>query len=191
MDIQKLNTTDVILKDSKKEVCWYVMRAYKTESKAEEALSGEYGLPFFIPKQYIIRTFHGKKTRSLVPAIPSLVFVYASRESLNDFKRRFPFLQYVMLKSMKGSEYMKVPTHEMENFIKVSTHAEEDLIYYRPEEINIKGGSRIRVLGGPFDGAVGYFVKIQGKRNRRFVVKLDGVMAISVEVKPDLVEVIG
>lgn len=166
------------------------MRAYKAESRAEEALSGEYGLPFFIPKRYVLRTYHGKKARVLVPAIASLVFVHASREELNDFKLRYPFLQYVMLKCSTGVEFMRVPDKEMENFIKVASHSEEELIYYQPEEINLKAGTRIRVIGGTFDGAEGYFIKVQGKRNRRLVVKLDGVMAISAEVMPDLVEVV-
>ena len=177
-------------KDAKAEVCWYVMRAYKNEAKAEEALSGEYGLPFFIPKQYVLRTFHGKKTRVLVPAIASLVFVHASRNKLNAFKLRYPFLQYVMLRRSTGMEFMKVPEKEMDNFIKIATHTEEELMYFQPDEINFKPGSRIRIIGGPFDGAEGYFVKVQGKRNRRLVVKLDGLMAISAEVEPDFVEVI-
>lgn len=176
--------------DPRNEVCWYVMRAYKQEAKAEEFLSGDDGLPFFIPKRYILQTFHGKKVRRLVPAIPSLVFVKASRMQLNEFKLRHPFIQYVMWKKSTGLEYVKVPIKEMENFIRVAGHTEEELTYYQPEEINLKVGTRIRVLGGAFDGAEGYFVKVQGKRNRRLVIKLDGVMAVSVEVKPDLVEII-
>lgn len=177
-------------KDPKAEVCWYVMRAYKNEAKAEEALSGEYGLPFFIPKQYVIRTYHGKKTRVLVPVIASLVFVHASRNELNEFKLRYPFLQYVMLRRSTGMEYMKVPEKEMDNFIRVATQTEESLTYYQSEEINFKPGARIRMIGGPFDGTEGYFVKVQGKRNRRLVVKLDGLMAISAEVEPDFVQVV-
>ena len=189
-DVNLQHATEGKPTDSKNEVCWYVMRAYKNEVRAEEKLSGEDGLPFFIPKTYVLRTFHGKKSRRLVPAIPSLVFVHASRVQLNAFKLNYPFLQYVMLKRSEGMEYMKVPERQMESFIKVASQTEESLTYFQPEEIEIKAGTRIRVIGGPFDGAEGFFVKIQGKRNRRLVVKLDGVMAISAEVTPDLVEVV-
>ena len=178
------------IKDPKNEVCWYVMRAYRNEARAEEVLSGEDGLPFFIPKRYVIRTFHGKKTRVMVPAIASLVFVYASRNQLNKFKALHPFIQYVMLNRISGLEFMKVPEKEMENFIRVASHTEENPTYYQPDEVNLKTGQHIRVIGGSLDGTEGYFVKVKGKRNRRLVVELDGVMAISVEVKPDLVEVI-
>ena len=41
---------------------WYVMRAYKNESTAEERLSDEkYGLTHFIPKEKVLRTINGKK----------------------------------------------------------------------------------------------------------------------------------
>lgn len=176
--------------DIRHEICWYVMRAYKHEAKAEEVLSGEEGLPFFIPKRYVLQTYHNKKVRRLVPVIPSIVFVKASRVQLNQFKLKFPLLHYVMWKKSTGLEYLIVPDKQMENFIRVASHMEEELTYYQPEEVNIKAGTRIRVIGGAFDGAEGYFVKVKGKRNRRLVVKLNGVMAVSVEVKPDLVEVI-
>ena len=185
MTTTTLNGTNV-----KDEVCWYVMRAYRCEAKAEQVLSGEHGLPFFIPKRYVLTTYHGKKVKRLVPVINSLLFVRASRTQLAEFKQRFPFIQYVMWKKSSGLEFLKVPDKEMENFIKVAQHTEEEVTYYAPEEINLKTGTRIRVLGGAFDGAEGYFVKVKGKRNRRLVVNLDGIAAVSAEVSPDLVEII-
>ena len=166
------------------------MRAYRNELKAEKVLSGDYGLPFFIPKRYILQLIHGKKVRRLVPAIPGLLFVHASRVQINELKLRYPFMQYVMRKMGSGLEYMKVPEKEMNNFIKVASQTEEHPTYFAPEELNLRAGTRIKVIGGAFDGAEGYFMKVKGKRNRRLVVKLEGVMAISVEVSPDLVEVI-
>lgn len=50
----------------KKQVHWFVMRAYKNEKLAEEKLSSKNGLEHFIPKHYAVRTYHGKKTRQLV-----------------------------------------------------------------------------------------------------------------------------
>lgn len=69
-------------------ICWFVMRAYKCEGKAEERLSGDDGLEHFIPKHYAVRVYHGVKSRRLVPVIPSLVFVRASRRQLIRFKKR-------------------------------------------------------------------------------------------------------
>ena len=67
---------------------WYVMRAYKNESTAEERLSDEkYGLTHFIPKQKGVRTSNGEKTLCMVPVIHSLVFVYASQRQIGNLKK--------------------------------------------------------------------------------------------------------
>lgn len=74
--------------DSQKNVrYWFVMRAYKNEKTAEEKLSGRDGLEYFIPKHYVMRTYHGVKTRRLVPAIPNLIFVNATHAEITDFKK--------------------------------------------------------------------------------------------------------
>ena len=75
------------------QIRWFVMRAYKCEGKAEERLSGEDGMDYFIPKYYAIRVYHGVKSRRLVPVIPSLVFVRASRRQLIRFKKENNFLR--------------------------------------------------------------------------------------------------
>lgn len=61
--------------EEKKQVRWFVMRAYKNEKMAEDRLKDkEYGLEYFIPKHYAVKTYHGMKSTRLVPVIPSLVF---------------------------------------------------------------------------------------------------------------------
>lgn len=169
---------------------WFVMRAYKCEGKAERRLAEDGGLEYFIPKRYAVRSYHGVKSRRLVPAIPSLVFVRASREQIVRFKRDNNFLQYIMRRSGGVSEAMTVPDSEMDNFIRVSSHPEENLRYLRPEEINLRKGARIRVIGGVFDGVEGVFVKTEGVRDRRVVVLLEGILAVSVQIHPDLIEVL-
>lgn len=66
---------------------WFVMSAYKNEKKAEEALKDKKGLDYFIPKHYVVRVYHGVKSKRLVPVIPNLVFVHASRKQITDFKK--------------------------------------------------------------------------------------------------------
>lgn len=175
---------------AKDDVLWYVMRAYRNENKAEAALSSDWGLPYFIPKRYCIQTCHGKKVKRLVPAIPGMVFVHASREQLTKFKLRCPFLQYVMWKVNGGLEFITVPDRQMDNFIKVASHTEESVKYYSPEEVHLVKGQHIRIVGGAFDGAEGVFVKEKRGRNRRLVVTIQGVTAVSVQVQPECVEVI-
>ena len=85
--------------EEKKQVRWFVMRAYKNEKMAEDRLKDkEYGLEYFIPKHYAVRIYHGVKSTRLVPVIPSLVFVHASHSQITEFKKRYNFLQFAMWK---------------------------------------------------------------------------------------------
>ncbi len=169
---------------------WYVMRAYKCERLAEEKLSGAGGLEFFIPKHYVIRVFHGKKSKRLVPVIPSLVFVHASKDDILEFKRANNFLQFVTWDKSTGKECLVVPDDQMENFIRVASSEADTTSFYRTEEINIEKGTRVRIHGGKFDGVEGVFMQVKGKRNRRLVVTLEGILSVVAEVSPDLVEVL-
>lgn len=180
----------VTSKDDLTRIRWFVMSAYKNEKKAEEKLSGKDGLEYFIPKCYAIRVYHGVKSKRLVPVIPNLVFVHASRKQITDFKKYHNFLQFVTWEKSTGLEYLVVPDEQMESFITIASQYEETTVYYKPEEIDIRKGTRVCIHGGKLDGVKGVFMRVQGKRNRRVVVMLEGVMAVSAEVHPDLIEVI-
>lgn len=184
MDIASPNTEELTT------ARWFVMRAYKSEKRAEEKLNGKDGLEYFIPKYYAVRVYHGVKSRRLVPVIPNLVFVHASRMQITEFKKRYNFLQFVMWEKSTGLEYLVVPDDQMESFIKVSSQYEENISYYSPDELDLRKGRRVRIHGGKLNGVTGIFMQVQGKRNRRIVVLLEGVMAVAAEVHPDLIEVI-
>lgn len=180
----------VTSKDDLTRIRWFVMSAYKNEKKAEEKLSGKDDLEYFIPKCYAVRVYHGVKSKRLVPVIPNLVFVHASRKQITDFKKYHNFLQFVTWEKSTGLEYLVVPDEQMESFITIASQYEETTVYYKPEEIDIRKGTRVCIHGGKLDGVKGVFMRVQGKRNRRVVVMLEGVMAVSAEVHPDLIEVI-
>ena len=169
---------------------WFVMRAHRAELKVEEKLSQQEELLYFVPKQYAVRVYHGKRVRKLVPVIPGIVFVYGSRAQIAPFKYRCEQLQYLMCKKSTGPEYMIVPEDQMQSFIKVASDLERNNVYLNPEEVQLKKGTRVKIIGGALDGAVGHFVKVKNYRNRRLVVLLEGVTAIATEVSPDLIEVL-
>lgn len=65
-------------------------------------LKGKDGLEYFIPKYYAVRVYHGVKSKRLVPVIPNLVFVHASRIQITEFKKRYNFLQFVMWEKVRA-----------------------------------------------------------------------------------------
>lgn len=170
---------------------WYVMRAYKAERSVEERLQS-LGYKVFVPKKWVVRIYHGRKGKYLVPAIPSMVFVYGTKDDMLDAKSRIDRLQFVMSAATGRNQPMIVPTREMDNFIKVAAQAlaDENITYFTPDELNIHMGSRVRILGGPFDGVIGVFQRVKGHRNRRLVVTIPSIGSVTAEVTPDLVQLI-
>lgn len=94
-------STPITTREDLTRIQWFAMSAYKNEKKAEEMLKGKDGLEYFIPKHYAVRVYHGVKSKRLVPVIPNLVFVHASRKQITDFcqRKKIPLL-FVSLKGM-------------------------------------------------------------------------------------------
>ena len=175
----------------KGDAMWYVMRAYKNEKKAEELLSGNHGLTYFIPKQKVIRTNERKKVITMEPVIRSLVFVYATQQQIVAFKRDiYNDLQFVTWKCDGGIRYLTVPTNQMNNFIQVCEQKEQEVVFYRPDQIQVEKGQRVRVHGGTFDKLEGIVVKVEKKRSKQFVVLVPEVLAASIKVDPEYLEII-
>lgn len=169
---------------------WYVMSAYRREKKAESALQ-ERGVGCFVPKRYAVRTIHGRKVRMLQPAVANLVFVHASWNEMIVLKQTMDYLQFQTQVIEKKRRVMVVPDAEMEQFIRVAEQLEADVCYYRPEELGLASGQQVRVVGGNFNGVEGRLVKIAGKRQKRVVLQLEGVLAIAITIEnPEYLELI-
>lgn len=170
---------------------WYAMSVpYNRVLKVKSMLDAE-GIEAFVPMRYEVRTVRGKKVRLYVPAVSNLLFVHTTDSRLRLFKQTTTFLQYLVRRVDGVSRKIIVPDAQMEQFMRVSRTDDERLTYLKPEEINLSKGTRVRILGGAFDGVEGIFVKVKGKRNRRVVVLIDYVSAIAVsEISPDLIEVL-
>lgn len=171
---------------------WYAMRIYKNETEAEDKLADDGSILYFIPKRHALRTYHGKKSLRLVPVIPNLVFVRASYRKIVDFKQtKYNSLQFIVNGRESTPRYITVRDKDMDSFIKICQQYSENTRFYKPEDINISRGTKVRVHGGPLDMVEGSFVKVSGKRSKQLVVLLTGIMAVSTTVEPEYLEVIG
>ena len=149
------------------------------------------GIECFIPMKYMAVTkCNGRKAKELVPAVHNLIFVHADKEQIQDIKKDIPWLQWLTRSSDGRNIPIIVPDRDMEQFIQVTQDSNEKLVYLRPDEIDLRKGTPIRILGGPFNGIEGTFIKIQGHRNRRVVVMLKNIGVAMAEVTPDLIEVL-
>lgn len=170
---------------------WYAMSVPYNRVLKVKGMLDEAQMECFVPMRYEVRTVRGKKVRLYVPAVSNLLFVHTTDSRLRLFKQTTTFLQYLVRRVDGVSRKIIVPDAQMEQFMRVSRTDDDRLVYLKPEEINLSKGTRVRILGGVFDGVEGLFVKVKGKRNRRVVVMIEEVSAIAIsEVSPDLIEVL-
>lgn len=171
--------------------CWFAMRAtYRRELKAKELME-KLAIEAFVPMRNVIRVKDGHKYKSPEPAVGSLIFVRSTKRVILEAKKSIPFLQFMMKKENDMSVPIVVPDSQMEQFIRVTETMDKGLLFFSPEELDLKKGVKVRIHGGLFDKIEGIFLKVKGARSKRVVILLQGVSAVATaEISPDLIEVI-
>ena len=149
----------------------------------------KYGLEAFVPLTYEVKSRRGQKHRVLVPALSRLLFVKGTLDEVKDYIAQTHYVVYIQKSTFSNKEeYLTVPTKAMENFIATTENNEEHVTYFRPEEISLQEGDKIRIKGGLYDGREGVIMHIKGKRNKHLVVQIPGFLAAAVELTPEIVE---
>ena len=182
---KNLTETKMSAATTKEELRWWAMSAvYNRSMKVKQMLDG-WGV---VPMKTVVRTYAGRKTRQRIPAISNLIFVRASEERVQEVKERSRILQYLCMRQDGRNRRIIVPDEDMAAFQRVAG-AEEDILYFRPEEIDFERGDRVRIHGGDFDGVEGIFVKVQGKRNKMVVVTIPTLVSVAtLTFAPELLE---
>ena len=149
----------------------------------------QYGLEAFVPLTYEVKSYRGQKHRTLVPAISRLLFVKGTLDEVKDYIQHAHYVVFIRKSTFSNKEdYLTVPNKAMEDFIAVTENHEEHVMYFRPEEISLQAGDKIRIKGGLYDGREGIIMRIKGKRNRHLVVQIPGILIAAVELSPEMVE---
>lgn len=175
----------VIKKGREKEV-WFAIRVtYHRELKVKEDLDAR-GIPNFVPMQYRREERKGVMVKRLVPSVHNLIFIYTTPSEMTEYKKTTTLpIRYIM--DRETHKPVTVPTREMENFIKVAGTYDEKLIYLNPDPGDFTKGERVRIIGGPFAGAEGIFVRVKG--DRRVLINILGLVAVATTyVHPSMIE---
>lgn len=179
-------------KTSEMPLQWFAMSAtFRRELKAKTLLENA-GIECFVPMKYMpVTKRNGHKSKELVPAVHNLIFVHARQGDVQELKRSIAYLQWLTQPYEGRNIPIIVPDRDMEQFIKITGDSNGQLVYLHPDEVDLQKGTPIRILGGPFNGVEGTFIKIHGHRNRRVVVMLKGIIGVAMaEITPDLLEII-
>lgn len=162
---------------------WFALSApYCREFKAQ-AMLDEQGIENFIPMRYSLKEVRGQKKRLLEPVIHNLIFAHCTRDTMKRVKGKANnYLQYKTIREGGRNLPIVVPDKQMEAFIKVCSTFDDGLKFFRPGEINLAKGTKVRIIGGEFNGVEGVFVKIAGLRDRRVVVEIPLVASVATAI---------
>lgn len=178
------------LRDKKKQY-WFVIgsRNHMKELQIRDEARNK-GLEAFVPVIYAYKVIRGQKQRKLIPAINGFVFVKATTTEMEELILKSKFTIYPKKSSFSGrEEFLTIANRDMENFIAVIEKSQENITYFKPDEIPLNPGDRIRIQGGLYDGREGIIMRIKSKRNKHLVVQIPGLLVAAVELKPEFVAI--
>lgn len=164
---------------------WFAIRVtYNREMKVKRELDSLH-IENFLPMKYRIVTRGERKIKELVPAIHNLIFVNISSLALKEYKATTTLpIRYIMNRETR--EPILIPENQMKNFIAIAGNTTEQIVYLEPNISNFSKGDKVRITGGVFEGAEGYFMRVKG--DRRVVVCINGIAAVATAfVHPSLV----
>ena len=164
---------------------WFAIRVtYNREMKVKRELDSLH-IENFLPMTHRIVIRGERKIKELVPAIHNLIFVYITATELKSYKATTSLpIRYIMNKETHGP--IVIPERQMKNFIAVAGNISEQIVYLEPNLSNFKKGDKVKIIGGVFEGAEGYFMRIKG--DRRVVVCISGIAAVATAfIHPSLV----
>lgn len=160
---------------------WYVLRVtYQRELSTKEYLD-KLEIENFVPIRVVRRrNSKGRYYRAREAAVHNYIFIRSSREVIDELKTfRLPILRYVIHQQDGGSRVMTVPDAQMRNFIAVAANTDESVIFLSPEEAALSKGDKVRITDGVFEGVEGIFMRVNNTREKRVVVKIDGITAVA------------
>ena len=175
-----------VIKKKEEVQLWYPLRVtYNRELKVKADLDAM-GVTNFVPMQYRREERNGRMVKRLVPSVHNLIFVKMTPSKMTEYKKTTALpIRYIMNRETRRP--ITVPEQEMENFIRVAGTYEEKLVYLNPDPGDFAKGERVRVIGGPFAGTEGIFIRVKG--DRRVLINIPGVEAVaSTFIHPSMIE---
>ena len=120
------------------------------------------------------------------PLLGSIVFLRCSEQFLFGLKSDF-YSRIAVYRDSARTGFATISDAEMDNFRMVVNIKGQEYIPLTITNPQFLKGSRVRVLDGPFKGAVGVVRRIKG--DRRLVVSVSGICAVATSfIRPELLE---
>lgn len=165
---------------------WFVLRVTYQRELITKKMLDEMGITSFLPMQRIRRrNRQGRFTVVWEVAVHNYIFVYTDKPTVDSLKHtKLPWLRYCIQREGATSRIMTVAEQDMKSFIAVAGSEDEHVQFLDPQDITFTEGDRVRILSGPFEGTVGHFVRLRGKRDKCVVVRIEGIIAVATAAIP-------
>ena len=170
-----------------KNICWFVLFAANGKATKIIYYLKTANIEYFFPMHYQEKRIKDSKLTkcSLQPILRNFVFVRSSKECLDpllkEVKLQLGIKSDLYYRDLGNKRLIVVPKTEMQNFIIIARSAER-IIYFPNEEVNLKKGTRVRIISGVFEGLEGIFVRVKG--DRRVVVSLPELFSVATAFIP-------
>jgi transcription antitermination factor NusG len=162
------------------DIKWFAMRATYGRNLMAQRLLEVHKIESFVPmRKRTVKTGHRIKT-DLIPVVRDLIFVRGEKAVVQDIKGKIPYLHYITTHTEGRSVPTIVPDEQMKQFVAVCNEIDDSAEIIAGEEVRFDVGEMVRITGGAFKGCEGRLVKIEGKRSKRFVVAIEGIIAVAV-----------
>ena len=141
---------------------WYPIRVTYSQEMKVKSYFDACQIASFIPMRYSEIQRNGQSKIKLVPVIHNLVFVYCTKNEIEQIKRESSIsskIRYIIDKETK--QIITIPDKQMQDFISVAGNIDEQILYLTPQEVALKKGDYVRITGGIWKGIEGKLVRIK------------------------------
>jgi transcription antitermination factor NusG len=169
-------------------IFWYVLFAANGKAaKINDYLkisSVECYFPMFYKEK---RINNSQRTKYILqPLIGNLLFVKSSKgcldRHLQKIKLQLGITSDLYYRDLGSKDIIIVPEQQMQNFILMSGCSKGRITYLSNEELNLAKGTKVRIIGGIFEGVEGIFIKIKG--SSQVVVSLPNILSVATAFIP-------
>jgi len=152
----------------------------------------ETNIEYFFPMCHAERRIRNSERRkyTLQPLLRNLIFVKSSKKLLSphisNIRELFNLESELYYRDLGSREIIVVPEKSMLNFISVASFKNDGIVYLSNREVNIRKGTRVRIIGGLFEGIEGVYMRIQG--HKRVVVSIPNLLSVATAfIEPDFI----
>ncbi len=159
------------------EILWYAMSSpFRREMKAKALLDAHH-IEYFIPMKKRQEIREGKIVMWEEPAVHNLVFVHDSYNGIMKVKKGLDILQFIL----NPLSPIVVPRRQMDDFIRFyESGGYDEPEFLSPQMMGkLRKNARVVIVDGPLAGIEGYYQRVKGAKDKRFIVLIEGLVAMA------------